>query len=105
MDNPFEILIQQNAEIIQYLQDLKATVLKPSLSQEISTEEDRNLSCAELSDYLKKDISTIHRYRKNGVFPFYQAGRTIFFKKSEVDKALSSLTAPGRNKKGVKAHG
>lgn len=44
----------------------------------------------ELADYLQVTKATIHAYKNRGVFPFYQTGRTVYFKKSEVDAALSN---------------
>jgi excisionase family DNA binding protein len=41
-----------------------------------------------LAKYLECSISTIHNYKKRGIFPYYQTGRTIYFKKSDVDKSL-----------------
>jgi excisionase family DNA binding protein len=101
MDNPFEILIQQNTEILKQLQLLMSLgIIPPPV---VTTHNiDQKLSLDELAEYLGKDKSTIHRYKKNGVFPAYQAGRTVFFKKSEVDEAMSSQS---KTKKGVKAHG
>lgn len=59
------------------------------------------LTITELATYLKCTKSTIHAYKNRGVFPYYQTGRTVFFKKSEVDAALEV----GNKKKGVKANG
>ena len=42
----------------------------------------------ELAKYLKVTKATIHAYKKRGVFNFYQTGRTVYFLKNEVDKAL-----------------
>mgnify|MGYP003946015673 CR=1 FL=1 len=105
MDNPFEIIMQQNTEIIKHLQELKIFSVTTLPITEGTPEQDQNLSYDELSAYLKKNKSTIHRYKKNGVFPYYQAGRTVFFKKSEVDIAMSSMTPIKKNSKGVKTHG
>ncbi|RZK69999.1 MAG: DNA-binding protein [Pedobacter sp.] len=52
-------------------------------------------SIIELAKYLGVTKSTIFRYKKNRVFPFHQVGRRIYFKKSDVDRALLS------NKKNV----
>lgn len=98
MDNPFEILIQQNAEILQYLRELKG-IPTPSSSSSAQISEDIKMSMDEVAKYLNKAKTTIQRYKNNGVFPYYQAGRTVFFKKSEVDAAMSSA-AP--KKKGAK---
>ena len=65
----------------------------------LQSETSEQFTISELADYLKCTKATIHAYKKRGVFPYYQTGRTVFFKKSEVDAALSA------NKKGVKAHG
>jgi len=53
-------------------------------------EEETRLTIAELAKYLNKNKSKVLRYKKNSVFPFYQAGRTVYFKKNEVDGALRS---------------
>lgn len=101
MDNPFEILIQQNAEILQFLRDLKGTDA-PFTVAHAQTSEDVNMTMDEAAKYLNKAKTTIQRYKNNGVFPYYQAGRTVFFKKSEVDAAMSSTL---QKKKGAQAHG
>lgn len=51
-------------------------------------EPDQKFSRSQLAEYLNCTLPTIDRYRANGVIPFYQTGRTIYFKKSEVDFAL-----------------
>jgi excisionase family DNA binding protein len=94
MDNPFDILLQQNAEIIKHLQDLKAFRIglpnpDPKSLKEVDQEE--RFTIAQLAEYLKCSKVTIHAYKNNGVFPFYKAGRTVFFKRSEVDEAMSSV--------------
>lgn len=60
-------------------------------------EPEEKFSRTQLANYLQCTLPTIDRYRANGVFPVYQTGRTIYFKKSEVDRAL--LVG---NKKGAK---
>lgn len=64
------------------------------VTQNLSEEK---FSRKQLANYLNVTLPTIDRYRANGVFPVYQTGRTIYFKKSEVDRAL--LVG---NKKGAK---
>jgi excisionase family DNA binding protein len=56
----------------------------------------QKFSISELAEYLKCTKATIHTYKKRGIFKYYQTGRTIFFKKDEIDSALEV-----RNKKGV----
>ncbi|MGN7203925.1 helix-turn-helix domain-containing protein [Pedobacter sp. SAFR-022] len=59
---------------------------------QIDLQQDERFTIPQLAEYLKVNKLTIHRYKKNGVFPFYQVGRTVFFKQSEVDAAMSSMT-------------
>ncbi len=53
-------------------------------------------SISELAAYLRCSKVTIHAYKNRRVIPFYQTGKTVFFKRSEVDAALAS------HKKGFK---
>lgn len=79
-------------ELVKFFTDFKTPILN-----ETSSEQDQNLSIEELAKYLKVSISTANRYKKRGVVPFFQTGRTVYFKKSLVDAAL----AVG-NSKGIK---
>jgi excisionase family DNA binding protein len=91
MDNPFSILDERLANIERCLAQLMSAVLdKPQQLLVDRVEEETRLTIAELAEYLNRDKSTIIRYKKHSVFPFYQAGRTVYFKKHEVDEALSS---------------
>ncbi len=91
MDNPFSIIDERLANIERCLAQLMSAVLdKPQQLLVDRMEDETRLTIAELAEYLNKDKSTIIRYKKNSVFPFYQAGRTVYFKKSEVDAALCS---------------
>jgi excisionase family DNA binding protein len=91
MDNPFSIIDERLANIERCLDLLMSAVLdKPQQLVVDRVEEETRLTIAELAHYLKKDRSTVPRYKNNGIFPFYQAGRTVYFKKNEVDQALSS---------------
>jgi excisionase family DNA binding protein len=60
---------------------------------------EQEFSILGLAHYLNCTKATIHAYKRRGVFPYYQTGRTVYFKKSEVDKALEV----GNKKKGAKA--
>lgn len=63
------------------------------------TEAPQQFTISELAAYLKCTKATIHAYKKRCVFPYYQTGRTIFFKKEEVDKALAIGKMKGAAKK------
>lgn len=56
-----------------------------------STSDDipENLDISELAIYLGCTKATVHAYKRRRIFPYYQTGRTIYFKKSEVDAALA----------------
>jgi hypothetical protein len=75
VDNPFSIIDERLANIEKCLAQLVSVILnKPQQELVNRMEEEARLTIAELAEYLKKDKSTIHRYKNNGIFPFYQAG-------------------------------
>lgn len=88
MDNPFTIIDERLANIEKCLAKIMS-VISENPQPALASIDEVKLSIDELAHYLNKDKSTIHRYKKNGVFPCYQAGRTVYFKKEEVDTALS----------------
>lgn len=93
MDNPFSILEQRLEAIERYLKDLlSCTGNLPQLPENTVIEEETIFKAEELAKYLGCSKSTVMRYKRHGVFPFYQAGRSFYFKKMEVDKALSSVS-------------
>jgi excisionase family DNA binding protein len=99
MDNPFVVLDQRLDQIeksLQLILESRLTSAQVPTQSEPRSEETFNIQ--QLSEYLGRDKSTIHRYKNNRVFPFYQAGRTVFFKKSEVDAAMASVQP--KSKKG-----
>lgn len=61
---------------------------------------EQTFSIQGLADYLKVTKSTIHSYKNRGVFKYYQTGRTVYFKKSEIDAALEVGASKGGNKHG-----
>ncbi len=61
-------------------------------------EESQQFTISELAAYLKCTKATIHAYKNRGIFKYYQTGRTVFFKRSEIDAALEVS-----KNKGVKA--
>lgn len=100
VNNPFEMLIQQNTEIIQQNAEIIKClrVFNPSgfndqseIGNNLKHDPDQRLTTDQIAEYLRKDKSTIMRYKKNGAIPYHQVGRTVYFIKSEVDAALSSM--------------
>ena len=64
----------------------------PSLTPQKEPEKEILFSIPELATYLKVTKATIHAYKKRGIFKYYQTGRTVLFKKFEVDQALAVST-------------
>lgn len=99
MDNPFEFLTIQITEVMNGQKEIINLLTEKNviLSQDNKHgNEDQKFSIQDLCTYLKRSESTIKRYKKNNLFPFYSAGRTIFFIKSEVDEAMSSVSKKKR---------
>jgi len=48
------------------------------------------MNISECAKYLNVSESTLHRYKNNRAIPFYKVGRTVYFKRSEVDAAINS---------------
>lgn len=95
MENPFEI-IEHRLDAIEKL--IEKVLLR--LDQEKPQQDaDQNFTIDELAKYLKCSKVTIHRYKKDGMFPFYKAGRKIYFRRSEVDRAMHSLTPVSKGKR------
>lgn len=54
---------------------------------------EENLTPRQLANYWQCHIETIRQKKRKGELPFYQIGRKIFFKKSEID-ALTANPLP-----------
>ena len=91
MENPFSILEQRLENIENSLVRLMCALEKqPKTDTDLPADTATSFSIIELAKYLGVTKSTIFRYKKNRVFPFHQVGRTIYFKKLDVDRALLS---------------
>lgn len=93
MSNPFETIDARLSNIEMLLLSIKHPDTSPQKSQSETT-----FTIGELAAYLKCTKKTAQAYKSRGIFPYYQTGRTVFFKKSEVDQALAVGT---KNKKGA----
>lgn len=95
MINPFEIFDKRLSNIESLLLSIKYA---ESVAEPISAEQPQTFTISQLADYLNCTKATIHAYKKRGVFSYYQTGRTVYFKKKEVDAALEVRN----KKKGIK---
>jgi excisionase family DNA binding protein len=94
--NPFNSIDRRFDDLQREIQSLKeiiisGTVISPIINPSLPLQ-DQKFNIDELAAYLDTSRSTINRYKNNQAFPFYKVGRTVFFKKSEVDAAMSSET-------------
>ena len=97
MENPF-LLIEQRLEVIELNLTQLLSAFEVSFRLPTSqADEKQKFSISELSAYLKVSKSTIHRYKNNRIFPYYQAVKTVFFKKNEVDKAMLAFKSNKTN--------
>lgn len=96
MENPFQKIDQR----LEKIEDAVSRLLdQQSIHKSMDIIQPRQeiiFNITELAAYLGCSKSSIHRYKNNRVFPWYQTGRKVFFKQAEVDKALTS------EKKGVR---
>lgn len=59
----------------------------PSVTARTETpKEDESFTVQQLAEYWQCHPQTIFNRKRSGELPFYQSGRKIFFKKSEIDK-------------------
>lgn len=76
-----------NSLISTAVQDAVSKILE-NLPSQSAPEPDERLTRQQAAKYLNCTLPTLDRYREQGRIPYYQTGRTIFFKRSEIDKAL-----------------
>lgn len=86
------------ASLEQLIQKTVSAAFANSQHASVSAEEPQTFTISELANYLKVTKPTIHAYKKRGILPYFQTGRTVYFKKSEVDAALEVGKKKGANK-------
>lgn len=97
-----QIITMSPQDVTELVQSVIASTIQSFKSEftlvpeKQATNTDQNFSISELAAYLKCSKVTIHAYKNRRVFNYYQTGKTVYFKKSEVDAALAS------NRKGLK---
>jgi len=88
MDNLF-ILIRDKKEFFEILNEWEAS--KHSvLKKEVKEPDEIYLSQREAAKFLRISLPTIISWKKARKIPFYQHGRKILFKKSEVLEAMKN---------------
>ena len=80
----------QNTLTVMTREDVKQIVLEAlSETRPKPTEPEQYIHGLEgLASHLGISITSAWRLRKSGKLPFYQAGKKLFFKKSEIENTL-----------------
>ncbi|MDP1620727.1 MAG: helix-turn-helix domain-containing protein [Bacteroidales bacterium] len=88
MENPI-MFIQDKREFFELLNEWEASK-KTVQKKEIKESDEIYLSQREAARFLRVSLPTIIAWKKSRKIPFYQHGRKILFKKSEVLEAMKS---------------
>lgn len=81
-DLPNEVLLLR-----QEIAELKAIVsgkLAP-----VESKVDRTMSVQEAAEYMRCSVANVHKKKNNGQIPYFQSGKKVFFKQSEIDKVMA----------------
>lgn len=85
---------QEIQEVISHAVENAMKDFKENFAEKM-LEEDKKFNIEEVAEYLKVTKPTIHSYKNRGIIPFHQVGKTVYFKKSEIDKAFSNKPKGG----------
>ncbi len=88
MENPI-MFIQDKKEFFELLNEWEASK-KSVQKKEVKESDEIYLSQFEVAKFLRVSMPTIIAWKKSRKIPFYQHGRKILFKKSEVLDAMKN---------------
>lgn len=80
------VVIDKN-ELEQALKTIIKDVITEHFRVQLKPDDDVKADLIQISDVAKLlnvSLSTVHSYKRQGIFPFYRVGRRIYFKKDEV---------------------
>ena len=78
------------SDLISELKNSLIPELKAQLSAQFQpTEPTEYLTRSEVCKLLKIDMSSLHRWRKEGKIPSYSMGNRVYFKRSEVEQIIN----------------
>ena len=78
------------SDLISELKNSLIPELKAQLSAQFQPKEPTEyLTRSEVCKLLKIDMSSLHRWRKEGKIPSYSMGNRVYFKRSEVDAIIN----------------
>ena len=77
-------------DLITELKNVLIPELKAQLSAQFQPKEPTEyLTRSEVCKLLKIDLSSLHRWRKEGKIPSYGLGNRVYFKRSEVEQIIN----------------
>ena len=90
-DNSFEAMFERIAEnaASRALEKFTANYFPKEVVPIPAIKEDEEFTISEQALYLKCSAVTIHARKKAGQLPYYQIGRVVRFRRSEIDQAMS----------------
>ena len=78
------------SDLISELKNSLIPELKAQLSAQFQPKEPTEyLTRSEVCKLLKIDLSSLHRWRKEGKIPSYGLGNRVYFKRSEVEQIIN----------------
>lgn len=83
MDNPFEMILEQLAQMRREISELK-------FKTEAEVETDQFLTVQEAADYLSLSVATIYTKKCHKEIPFFKKGKRLYFLKSQLDNWIQS---------------
>ena len=79
------------SDLISELKNSLIPELKAQLSAQFQPKEPTEyLTRSEVCKLLKIDLSSLHRWRKEGKIPSYGLGNRVYFKRSEVEQIINA---------------
>ena len=78
------------ADLITELKNSLIPELREQLAKDFQPKEPTAyLTRTEVCELLKIDLSTLHRWRKDGALTAYGIGNRVYFKRSEIDEVIN----------------
>lgn len=81
--NPTELITELKNSLISELTEKLSAQFQPKQPTEYLTR-------SEVCKLLKIDLSSLHRWRKEGKIPSYGLGNRVYFKRSEVEQIMEN---------------
>lgn len=90
MSNTIQFIGTSDDNLIQKLENSLIPKLTESLSAQFQPKQPTEyLTRSEVCKLLKIDLSTLHRWRKDGTIPSFGMGNRVYFKRNEVEQIIN----------------